>query len=168
MSILETHQLANGDQIEAHNTLSRLHDNSGPHHPYFKDHDAHGPNPIYRSVGWDNHGSCGYTTCPHHDAELFGQGVMPGKADRADFAGPEHWEAHTIEPHKTPLVAHESVVDREHLLDLDIGDVEPKSNGRLPRLIPHNGALHIMDGHHRLLADAMNGRTTTVSVYKGV
>lgn len=148
--------------VDAHSKHSQLHDSSPPSHPFFKDHASHGPNPLYTSMGWGNEGHCGYESCPHYDAELH---EMGGKADRADFS--DQWETHEIQPHNARLVAHESTVDIEHLQDLDFQDVPPKATNNLPRLIPHDGAFHIMDGHHRLAADAMNGRTTKVSIYRG-
>jgi len=119
---------------------------------FAKDHAAHGANPVFNATGWNKgeHTPCGYTTCPQND-EHFSEQLY----DREMGAG----KRTTINPRTAPLVAHEPSIN------MDTVDAYAKNPPKkTPRVMEHNGQLHIVDGHHQLLGAWTAGRDVDVDV----
>jgi hypothetical protein len=121
---------------------------------YSADHSAHGANPIFHSTGWHNANQpCGYSTCKNHD-EAFSEHVY----DRELSPG----TVQKINPRTAPLVANEPMVD---LNAVQRYAKEDPGKGP-PKVVEHKGMLHIVDGHHRLLAAHLTGRDIDIEVSK--
>jgi hypothetical protein len=120
---------------------------------YSADHSKHGANPIFHATGWHDAGSpCGYVTCKHasdsFNDTLDAKELAPGKKV-------------TINPREVPLVAHEPAID---LHTVQQYAKQPPKKSFVPKLVEHEGQLHISDGHHRLLGAYLAGRDIDVEV----
>lgn len=111
-------------------------------------HEQHAMDPVLRDAGWKE-SPCGWAGCPHFDEGFFdamergydtrGQTVTkwPGEMQ---YSGMET----TIDPHTVARY-------QDH----------PPHKKAVPKVVTYQGANHVLDGHHRLLADQRAGRPST-------
>ncbi len=81
-----------------------------------------------------------------------------------DFAKGEKPEVHEI-PFDHPLVSGQADVNYNHVQKIREGE-KARASGNPDVLAHPNGDWQVMDGHHRLLADRMDGKSTKVNVWK--
>jgi hypothetical protein len=116
---------------------------------YGEPHEDHLPSPALAEAGITN-SPCTGPGCTEYDEEH----------DKAS------WEAHDkragaptrILPPDHPLSGMETHIDPETVARYGRG--EPRKG--LPLVFRHRGRDHILDGHHRLIADRVDGRPTEV------
>ena len=146
-------------QFAAHSERARQHDDDPIRSPYWSDHAAHGPNPVFRAHGWGPDQPCGHLSCPHHD-EAFSERLQDAEWSRIS-------EHRIIQPHQftaqiRPL---ETVVDTK-----TVQKYQAKEPDRRPPLVaelPGYEGIHVLDGHHRILAAQRAQRPIRVEVKSG-
>jgi len=121
---------------------------------YSRNHDIHGPNPVFKESGWGEGHPCGSSGCPRHDEEY---------SDRLEdaYATRIH-ETRRLNPDQfgqlRPL---ESVVNHDYVQSS--GNTHPPVVAELPGY----PGLHVLDGHHRLLRAQQAGQSIDVHVKSG-
>lgn len=94
---------------------------------------------------------CGYATCPQFDQE------HSDAMDRAERLRTTKGKFQVIDASKANLHAMEPNIDDDTLAQYRKA-TPPKKH--LPQIFTHKGKTHILDGHHRLIADTLEGRKT--------
>lgn len=126
-------------------------------HPYYSDHDWHGPNPVFKHAGWGADQPCGYLGCKHHDEQF---------SERLD-------DAQMSKLHQTVDLKpeqHGLLRPLEGAVDIKTVQKYAQSAPDRPAIVaelPGYPGLHVLDGHHRLLAGAMAGRSVRAHVKSG-
>ena len=113
------------------------------------DHQQHAPSPILKYVGIGN-SPCAYPGCEQYDHAF---------DDALDQAYQRQGSPRLLGPH-AKLNGYESAIDIDTVNDYR--RKSPKKNS-LPNVFRHRGEDHILDGHHRITADRIEGRSTPVS-----
>ena len=111
-------------------------------------HPDHRPSPILKSVGIGE-SPCGDVRCPEFDRE-HEEARSEAEATRGDIVTADvskmnlHGMERKIDPHTV----------RRYM-------ERPPAKSRPARIFTHQGQSHIIDGHHRLIADILAGRPST-------
>jgi hypothetical protein len=117
--------------------------------PRFEPHDNHRLHPLLRGAGWGE-SPCTNAACPEYD-------------DKHDEAMEEAYfrpgAVETHDPHSVRLNGFEKNIDPGTVLRY-LNHPEQRSE-RLPKVFTYRGDKHVLDGHHRLLADQAAGRPLT-------
>ncbi len=129
-------------------------------HPYWSNHSMHDVNPMYKSLGWGNEHNCAYDSCAHANDKLTD---WDSDFNKSSFQG--SWSSKILRPSREPLVAHEPFSDTGHIKRIVDEGSAPNRSGA-PRVVPTDGRLHIVDGHHRLAAAAISNKAIPVEVWK--
>lgn len=113
-------------------------------------HTAHGLNHWATKAGFKE-SPCGYASCPNFDEDHF------NAMDQAESLRTTKGKFQVIDSQHANLHAMEPHIDDETLAAYR-QKTPPKKF--LPHIFTHKGKTHILDGHHRLIADSLEGRKT--------
>jgi len=114
-------------------------------------HAHHAPHPAIAEVGW-GHSPCASVGCPEYDKD------HDDAMERA-YDAKSKGRFRLIDGKTEGLHGYESHIDSDTVTAYRAA-TPPKKH--LPHIFVHKGKTHILDGHHRLLADTLEGRKTPV------
>jgi hypothetical protein len=115
-------------------------------------HTQHQPSHWNTKAGFGE-SPCGYYSCPQFNEEHF------DAMDRAEGDRTTKGKFQVIDASKSNLHAMESHIDEDTVAAYRKA-TPPKKH--LPFIFTHKGKTHILDGHHRLIADTLEGRKSPV------
>jgi len=115
----------------------------------FEYHTSHQVHPMLAKAGIGE-SPCGYADCPHYDED---------HADAMDRAYDAKGKFMLLDTKNSKLNGMESHINPD-TVEAYRKATPPKKS--LPKVFTHKGQHHILDGHHRLIADSLEGRVTPI------